>query len=139
MNDAKIVVGTRAATVPFGRNKGRDCSTINELSYSDGSVSFRCTDCEYERDNFLSVMSHRNKHRTVKRQSPGTAKRTKNLKAVQDAIRVISDAVFDSPENQATIDELQRKIARLEQRLAESQKARRKAEGDLNRIKSALR
>lgn len=127
-NETKTIVTIEQARIPFGTAKGRPTDTVKMVLYSDGSVSYRCGDCDYESDALTSTFAHRTKH----------AQRKSGKKATQidNAIRVLSEVVNSAPASE--IRSLQRKIERLEERLANSQKARRKAESDLARIRSAL-
>lgn len=131
MDSSKRVVEVQESRMPFGYAKGKPCKPILEVLYDDGSVMYRCADCGYERETFQSVFAHRS--RKHPRNEPTKAGRLD----AQGALKILSEAVEETV-SRADIRALERKIQRLESRLAESQKARRRAEGDLNRIRAAL-
>lgn len=133
MDSSKRVVEVQESRMPWGYAKGKPCKPILEVLYDDGSVMYRCADCGYERETFQSVFAHRSrKHPRPRVDNPKVGR----LDA-QGALKILSEAVEETI-SRADVRALERKIERLESRLAESQKARRRAEGDLNRIRAAL-
>lgn len=123
----RTIIAVEPAVLAFGAGKGARVKTVEVVLYDDGTTEHRCTDCGYTSPKFASVFAHRGrKHPNLTEQGE-----------VQQAIRVITKATAEAP-NRTEVRALERKVNRLEARLRDERKARRKAESDLTRIRTAL-
>lgn len=124
-----IIVEVKPTTiVPMGGGKGTETSKIQEVLYSDGSIAYRCAQCEKEFPRWVSTFAHIAVHgkQTAKASGKSADSRNKQI----DRIIEMIDGLRNGP--------VDHKVAELTAALDAERKARRKAESDLKKIRSLL-
>jgi len=135
--------------VQTGVRAGQPTNLIHEVTYTDGSVMYRCSTCGKEFPKWASVFAHRASHsdkrdETRAKQSRSAHKRgetRRRAKMMDELVKIANDIHEEFILNGGDADAfnpLTEEVERLRMLLAEETVARKKAEREIKQIRKVL-
>lgn len=148
LDTVQVVRVNETTLVNTGKRKGQPTNLIHEVTYSDGSVMFRCSTCGKEWAKWNSVFAHRASHSpnraaglassSAKNRAHALARqRVRKAEALLAAAQDLASDIIGNPDGEVP-NVILGELAELRDALEEERKARKKAEGDLKKIRSLL-
>lgn len=137
LDNLQVVRVNETTVMNTGIRAGQPTNLIHEVTYSDGSVAYRCSTCGKEFPRWNQVFAHRASHSTHVRKNVKdsvTKKRLSKANAILVLAQELTASYIEDPVDAAPSTE----IESLKAELAEERHLRKKAESDLKKIRSLL-